>query len=113
LGERDEAVGCFAALDERRTDAEELRTVIDQAVAVAVERQERFIAARPHPLHAVGKTIRVDVERNAAARDAQLDAVPSGVDDDRAALCPSASADQAQKNAQQNIHRSPFLSVMG
>jgi hypothetical protein len=88
LRQRDEPVGCSAALEQWRADAEELRAVIDQTVAVAVECQERFVTARPHPLHQVRESVGVDVERDAAAGGAELDAVSASVDHDRAALSP-------------------------
>ena len=58
LREADEPVGRSAALEQRRTDAEELRAVVDHAVAIAVERQERLVAARTHPLHVVAQSRR-------------------------------------------------------
>jgi hypothetical protein len=88
LRQGDEPVGSGAALQQRRADAEELRAVVDQTVAIAVERQERFVAPRPYPLHVVGKPVGVDVEGHTAARGTEVDAVAARVDDDRAALPP-------------------------
>lgn len=104
LGEADEAVRRIAALQQRRPDSEELGAIVDQAVAVAVERQEGFVAARTHPLHGFAKAVGVDVERYAAACRPELDAVATRVDDDRAALPPRARGRDEQKNADESFH---------
>jgi hypothetical protein len=97
LCQRDEPIGCGAALDQRRADAEQLGAVVDQPVAVAIEREERLVAARPHPLDVVRKAVRVDVERHAAARGTQIDAVAPSVDHERTALCPDVAPGQIQQ----------------
>jgi hypothetical protein len=104
LGEAYEAVRRSAALQQRRAHAEQLGPVVDYAIAIAVQRQERFVAARAHPLHGVAKSVGVDVERDTAACGAELDAVAMSVDDDRAALTPGARCDHAQKNADESFH---------
>ena len=103
LRESDEPIRRGAALEQRRTHAEQLRAVIDQAIAVAVERQERFVAARTHPLHVVTEAVGVDVERHTPAGGTELDAVPASVDDDRAALCPDVAGEQTQKQADETF----------
>jgi hypothetical protein len=109
LRQGDEPVGSGAALQQRRPDTEELRAVVDQTVAIAVERQERLVAARPHPLHVVGEPVGIDVERHACAGRTKLDAVAARVDYDRAALSPDVGREQAQKHTDESFHRSPFL----
>jgi len=94
LRKRDESVRCRATREQWRADTEQLRAIVDDPVAIAVERQERFIAARAHPLHMVRESVGVDVERHAPTGGTQLDAVPPSVDDDRTALAPGAPADQ-------------------
>jgi hypothetical protein len=110
LRETDEPVRCGAARQQRRADPEELRAVVDQAVAIAIERQKGFVAARTHPLHPVREAVGVDVERHAPAGGTELDAVPASVDDDRAALAPGARADQIEKQADQGFHEASFPS---
>jgi hypothetical protein len=104
LREAHEAVRSIAAFQKRRAHAEQLGAVVDQAIAVAIERQKRFIAAGPDPLHGVAKAIRVDVERDAPARGPELDAVVTRVDHDRAALTPGARGAREQKNADESFH---------
>jgi hypothetical protein len=94
LGERDESVRRGAPREQWRADTEQLRAVVDDSVAVAIERQERFVPARPHPLHVVRESVGVDVERHAPTGGTELDPVPASVDDDRTALAPGAPADQ-------------------
>jgi hypothetical protein len=62
LRESDESVRCGAACKQRRADTEQLRAVVDDPIAVAIEREERLIAARTHPLHVVREPVGVDVE---------------------------------------------------
>jgi hypothetical protein len=109
LRESNEPVRRSAALEQGRADAEQLGAVIDPAVAVAVEREERLVAARPHPLHVVREAVGVDVERHTAAGGTEIDAVAASVDDDRAALPPGMAGEQAQKQAEESFHGSPFL----
>ncbi|MGH8236529.1 MAG: hypothetical protein ACREXP_05835 [Steroidobacteraceae bacterium] len=111
MRESDEPIGRSAAFEQGRTDTEQLRAVVDESIAVAVERQERFVAARTHPLHVVTKAVGVDVKRHTPAGGAELDAVPASVDDDRAALSPDVARDQTQKQADERFHWSPFLFV--
>jgi hypothetical protein len=94
LRESDETVRCRTPREQRRADAEELRAIVDDPVAVAIEREEGLVAARAHPLHVVREAVGVDVERHAPTGGTELDAVPASVDDDRTALAPGARADQ-------------------
>jgi hypothetical protein len=110
LRERDETVRCRTPREQRRADTEELRAVVDDPVAVAVEREEGLVATRPHPLHMVREAVGVDVERHAPTGGTELDAVPASVDDDRAALAPRARAGQREKQADQGFHKASFPS---
>jgi hypothetical protein len=94
LRESDKAVRRCATREQRRADTEELRTIVDDPIAVAIEREEGLIAPRTHPLHVIREPVGVDVERHAPTGGTELDTVPPGVDDDRAALAPGAPADQ-------------------
>jgi hypothetical protein len=94
LRESDESVRCGAAREQRRADTEQLRAIVDDPIAVAIERQERLVAARTHPLYVVREAVGVDVERHAPTGGTELDPVPASVDDDRTALAPRAPADQ-------------------
>jgi hypothetical protein len=94
LRECDESVRCCATREQRRADTEQFRAIIDDPIAVAIERQERLVAARTHPLHVVREPVGVDVERHPPTGGTELDPVPASVDDDRTALAPRAPADQ-------------------
>jgi len=94
LRQGDESVRRGATREQRRADTEELRAIVDDAIAIAVERQEGLVAARTHPLHMVREPVGVDVERHAPTGGTELDPVPASVDDDRTALAPRAPADQ-------------------
>jgi hypothetical protein len=109
LRERDEPVGGRAAFEQRCAHAEELGTVVDQAIAIAVERQERLVTASTHPLHEVRRAVGIDVEPYAAARGTKIDAVAARVDDNRTALSPDVAGEQAQKQADERFHGNPFL----
>jgi hypothetical protein len=95
LRQADEAIGRGTAFQQRRADAEELRAIVDQTVAVTVERQKRLVTAPLDPLHVLGEPIPVDVEGHAAACGTHFDAIATRVDDDRAALSPDLGREQA------------------
>jgi hypothetical protein len=57
----------------------------------------------------IGKAVGIDVEGHAAAGGTELDAVAARIDDDRTALSPDLSGQQAQKQADESFHGSPFL----
>src|SRR5882672_418865 len=101
LGQAHEAVRRVRALEQHwSADAEQLSTAVDHTIAVAIQSEERLVAARPDPLDVIGTTIVVDVEVDPYPSGAQLDAIGANVHDDRTTGTPRCAALQGKDENQ-------------
>src|SRR5205085_10837976 len=85
FGQGDEAIG-LGRRRLRREAAKQFATIVNAAIAVAVEGEEGVVRACGSPGHALGDADALEVEADAAADVGQIKAVAERIDQDGAAF---------------------------